>query len=84
MPLLNLAATQLHEDAELYAGQRSDRHFLPRGGPFELPDHQFVKLYHLNKDLVDNIIDRVNEFHPQRRMSSIDVSTKVGPQKHNV
>ena len=82
-PLLNLAAAHLLEDAELDAEQ-PDRHFLPRGDPFELPDHQFVKLYCLNKDLVDNIIDRVSEFHPQRRMSPIDVSTKVSTQKHNI
>ena len=82
-PLLNLAAAQSLEDAELDAEQL-DRHFLPRGDPFELPDHQFVKLYRLTKDLVDNIIDRVRKFHPQRRMAPIDVSTKVSTQKHNV
>ena len=78
-PLLNVAAAQLLGDAELDAEQ-PDCHLLPRGDPFELPDHQFVKLYRLNKDLVDNIIDRVNEFHSQRRMSPIDVSTKQPPE----
>ena len=80
-PLLSLTAAQLLEDAELDAEQPY-RHFLPRGDPFELPDHQFVKLYRLNKDLADNIIVRVNEFHPQQRKSPIDVSTKISPQKH--
>ena len=37
-PLLNLAATQLLEDTELDAEQ-PDRHFFPRGDPFEMPDH---------------------------------------------
>ena len=62
-PLLNLAAAQLLEDAELDA-EEPNHHFLPRGDPFELPDHQFVKLYRLNKGLVDNIIDRVNGGSP--------------------
>ena len=79
-PLLNLATAQLLNDAELDAKQL-DRHFLPRSDPFELHDHQFVKLYRLNKDLVDNIIDRVSEFHPQRRISHINVSAKVSTQK---
>ena len=78
-PLLNLAAAQLLKDAELDAEPQDDRHFHPRGDRVELPDHQVVKLYRLNKDLVDNIIDRVVEFHPQRRMSP-----KLSPQKHNI
>ncbi|XP_051175804.1 putative nuclease HARBI1, partial [Leptopilina boulardi] len=45
--------------------------------PFELPDHQFVQIYRLNKEMVDNIIDGMENFVPQRRVSAIDVSTKV-------
>ena len=60
-PLLNLAAAQLLKDAELDAKQ-PDCHFLPRGDSFDLPDHQFVKLYRLNKDLVDNIMIESKSF----------------------
>ena len=60
-PLLNLVVAQLLEDAELDAEQLH-RQFLPRGDPFELPHHQFIKLYRLNKDLVGNTIDSAFNF----------------------
>lgn len=45
--------------------------------PFELPDHQFVQIYRLKKDMVDNVVNRMEDFLPQKRVGSIDLSTKV-------
>jgi len=49
-----------------------------RDDPFELSERQFISLYRLDKDATDDIIDIVEQYHPQRRSSALDASVQVG------
>lgn len=44
---------------------------------FELSDHKFIQIYRVNKDMADNIIEKMEELYPQKRRSAIDATTKV-------
>lgn len=55
------------------------RNYNNRFDAFELSDSRFVKLFRLNKPLVQDLIDNLSPFIPEpNRSSALDVTTKVG------
>ncbi len=72
-----LAAIRNLEDAE-YRASDYNRRFFDKYDPFELSDKTFVRLFRLNKVMVDDLIDRLDPFLLQpSRSSALDSVTKV-------
>ena len=72
-----LFAWDLINEALLH-DERGDRTFHERLDPFELPDRQFVKLFRLNKQTTEALVDVISEYIPDAtRASALDVTTKV-------
>lgn len=72
-----LAAIRNLEDAE-YRAMDYNRRFFDKYDPFELSDKTFVKLFRINKAMVDELVDRLDPFLVQpSRASALDSVTKV-------
>lgn len=72
-----LAAIRNLEDAE-YREMDYNRRFFDKYDPFELSDKTFVRLFRLNKVMVDELVDRLDPFLVQQsRSSALDSVTKV-------
>lgn len=72
-----LAAIRNLEEAE-YRQMDYNRRFFDKYDPFELSDKAFVRLFRLNKSMVDELIDRLDPFLVQpTRASALDSVTKV-------
>ena len=73
----NLVALQMLNDAG-FQNERNDRVFHERDDAFELSDRKFIKLFRLNKNTADNLINTAEQYIPgPTRASALDVSTKV-------
>lgn len=74
--ILYLQAVQLLEEVELRARKR--RVFHARKDPFELSNKDFIRLYRVNKRIMENVIDIVSNYTDEpRRVSALDVTTQV-------
>lgn len=72
-----LAAIRNLEDAE-YREMDYNRRFYDKYDPFELSDKKFVRLFRLNKNIVDELVDRLGPFLVQpSRTSALNSVTKV-------
>ncbi|XP_018572113.1 putative nuclease HARBI1 [Anoplophora glabripennis] len=74
---INLAAIAALEEAELLEeGQRQFHDFV---NPFDsLTDRQFIKLFRLNKNMTEDLIETLEPFiTPPSRISSLNVTRKV-------
>ena len=75
-PFANIVIADFLRDIEADAAY-PNREFIPKRDAFELSENHFIKIYRVNKDLADNIINYVEEFRPTRRQSAFDATTKV-------
>lgn len=73
--LINLEAVRLLEEVEVRARER--RLFNERKDPFELSDKEFIRLYRVNKRIMENVIDIVSEYIGERRLSALGATTQV-------
>lgn len=74
--LMNLEAVRLLEEVEIRARER--RVFNARKDPFQLADKEFIRLYRINKRIMENVIDIVSEFiDAPRRISALEATTQV-------
>lgn len=80
--LVHLATIRALETAEiLYNDNENARARQVTDHPFELPDNKFIKIFRLNKNMVDSLIERLDPYItlPNRISSAIDAETKVRP-----
>ena len=74
---INLGALHLLEEAEIRA-MRRPRLFHARDDPFELSNKDFIRLYRVNKEITENILNIVSEYNNEpRRASALDITTQV-------
>lgn len=72
-----LTAIRNLEEAE-YRQMDYNRRFFEKYDPFELSDRTFVRLFRMNKSMVDELVDRLDPFLVQpSRASALDSVTKV-------
>lgn len=76
--LINLEAVRLLEEVEERRAREIPRLY-ERRDPFQLPDQDFIKLYRVNKHIMENVIDIVSEYinNDPRRLSALNVTTQV-------
>ncbi|CAG9763560.1 unnamed protein product [Ceutorhynchus assimilis] len=66
------------EEAELLANRGPPRHYVPHN-PFEESDDQFVQIYRLTKNSVNELIDIIRPFMVEpNRVSALNIERKVG------
>ena len=66
------------ENQEINRHFRARRRIFRRNDAFQLPDHQFIKLFRLNKNTTRELINLVEpHLPPQTRRSALDTTTSV-------
>lgn len=66
------------EEAELLANRGPPRHYVPHN-PFEESEDQFIKIYRLNKNSVNELVDIIRPFMVEpNRVGALDIERKVG------
>lgn len=74
--LIDYNAMDILENVNVFFENK--RRFRQRSDPFELNNTEFIRLFRLNKDAVQKIIDIVAEFSdPISRKSELDAEQKV-------
>lgn len=64
------------EEAEYLNSYRRQMNY--REDPFEMSDHKFVQLFRLDKSMVDQLIDRINPYMTNGKISwALDTKDKV-------
>lgn len=74
--LIDLNAIDMLENANILLNE--NRRFRQRFDPFELSDFKFIKLFRLNKEMVERVIYIVEEYSDRvARRSQLDAEDKV-------